>query len=123
MEKGLNGDVPKGLKSSVFGTKTRYSHGTLVWVELSLILPLVFDQGGVIFTVLGVLFFVNRMYPATVFPVSMRMVHLNLAVRVKALGKIGNAVAQAHVQIERVDVMNDAAPSFRRRHRIVLDLK
>ena len=95
----------------------------LIRVHFSLILTLVFDKIGVIFSVLGILLFIDGMHPASVLAVAMGMVHLDLAIVDKTLGQLGDAVGNPNVDIKRIDIVIDGWPALGKVYCIAFDIK
>ena len=54
-----------------------------------------FDRFRVIFTVFRTLFFIDRMRPASIFPVSVRMIHLHSAKFMITLSQLGKCIVKA----------------------------
>ena len=72
----------KGLKFKVIGSETsnfKLRIQELIRVEFPLVFSLVFDEFGIVFAVVRILFFINRMTTAAVFPVAMSVVDLGVA--------------------------------------------
>lgn len=74
-------------------------------VDSSLVLTFVLDQRRAVFPIPGILFFPQRVHPASVLAIAMSMVNLSLTVAVKTPGQLGNAIGDAKVQVECVQIV------------------
>jgi hypothetical protein len=69
----------------------------LIRIQLLLILALVLDNNGVIFPIVWILFFVDRMHPAAIFTIAMRVIHLRLTRTEETSAKLGNTIGSPNV--------------------------
>ena len=94
----------------------------LVGVQLLLVFALVLDQVGVIFPIVWVLFFVDWMDAAAVFPVAVGMVHLCLARLQKTARQFRNPVGGSYVDIESIELMGNTLTRLGYIDLVTLDL-
>src|SRR6188768_2117355 len=90
--------------------------------ELALVLPLVFYQVGVVFTIVWILLLENWMNTASVLAITMRMIHLSLAGLQEATAQLWNAIRRAYVHIECVELVRNGQVAFGVTEVITLDL-
>jgi hypothetical protein len=74
----------------------------LVRIQLILVLSLVFDKGGIVFSIPGILLFENRMAATSILFVAMSMVNLNMAIFKKATWYRWYAVGKPHIDIHGI---------------------
>ena len=94
----------------------------LVGVQLLLVFALVLDQVGVIFPIVWVLFFVDWMDAAAVFPVAVGMVHLCLARLQKTSWQFRNPIGGPNVDIEPIELMGNTLTGLGYIDLVTLDL-
>ena len=66
------------------------------------VFALVFDQFRVIFTIHWILLFIDRVNPASVFRISMRMIHLHAAIFVIALGQARKFIGHTYIYVKGI---------------------
>ena len=91
----------------------RCSEWWSVRVKLPLVLALVLDQVGVVFTIVWILLLVDRMYPAPILPIAMGMIHLCLARLQETSTEFGDSIRGTHVHIEGVQLIRYTERAFR----------
>ena len=89
--------------------------------EFALVLALVFNQVGVVFTIVWILLLVNRVNAASILAITMGMIHLGFAGLQKATAQFRNAVSRPDVNVQRVEFMGNAQRAFRIPELITLD--
>ena len=94
----------------------------LVGTEFLFILPFVFDQVGIVFAVVRILFLIDGMPAAPVFPVAMRVIDLCVASFQETTPQLRKTVSGADVDVEGVEFMLYALAGLRHIHGIALDL-
>ncbi len=112
----------KALKNEVFYDFIRGTESALIGVHFPFVPALVFDQRRVVFSVVRVLFFEDRMHPAAVFFVSVSVVYLDFAFLVKTLAQLGNRIGNSNIYIKCIDVVLDGFAALRQAKRIAFDV-
>ena len=79
-----------------------------VRTEFALVLAFVFDQVGVVFTIVWILLLVNRMNAASILAVAVCVIQLRSAILQEATAKFRNAIRRADVHIKCIEVMGYA---------------
>lgn len=74
----------------------------LVRVQFSLVPAFVFDQLRVVFTVVRILFFIDRMTAASVLAVAVRMIDLCMARSEKAPAKLREPIGESNINEQTV---------------------
>ena len=94
----------------------------LIGVEFFLVLAFILDQIWVVFTIVRILFLINRMHTAPVFPVAMGMVHLRFTGLEETPSEFRKTIGGANIYVKRVELMRDALVGFRQAQFVALDL-
>ncbi len=68
-------------------------------IESALVLALVFDQFGVVFTIVWILLLVNRMNAAAILAIAMCVIHLCLTGLKEATAQFRNTIGHPYVHI------------------------
>ena len=84
------------------GIRGSLATGFLIRVQLILILALILDQRGVVFPVVRVLFFPERMSAAAVFFVAVGVIDLCMATFQETSPEFRKSIGQSYVQIPGV---------------------
>ena len=84
----------------------------LIRIQFFLILALILDNNGVIFPIVWILLFIDWMNAATIFPISMRVIHLSFACFQKTSSKFRYAISSTNIYIKCIELMIDALPSL-----------
>src|SRR5271154_6583793 len=101
--------MPKNrVKTALFVRFGDFLKRPSIGVHFLLISALVFDERRIIFSITGVLFFIEWVHPASVFFVAMGMVDLYFAFFLKTLRQLRDGIGYSNVQIESIDRMRYA---------------
>lgn len=80
----------------------------LIRIEFPFIFSFVLQKCGVIFPIMWILFFIDRMHAASILAVAMCVIHLRFTIFEETSSKLRNSVRSTNINIEGVEFMGDA---------------
>jgi hypothetical protein len=86
---------------------------SLVRIEFVFVFPFVLDQVRIVFTIVRILLFPDRMHPAPVLAIAVSMIDLTVAFLDEASAEFGYAIGRTNVYVKSVEVMGNTVSSFR----------
>lgn len=93
----------------------------LIRVEFFLVLAFILDKTWVVFSIVRILLLVNRVDPAPVFPVAMRMIHLRLTCLEETPSQFREAVRCTNVYVKGIELMGDTLAGLGQPQLVALD--